>query len=114
MRALKFSVSKKSLEKMYIANIRPFLEYSDSVWDNCSIATETQLAAVHIEAARIITSATKLCSIEIKKFFELRWESLHSRRNKNMLAIFYKILNGLTPNYLSDLVPSIVQKTNNI
>ena len=31
MRALKFRVSRKSLEKIYISFIRPLLEYSDSV-----------------------------------------------------------------------------------
>ena len=36
LRALKFRVSRKSLEKIYFAYIRPLLEYSDTVWDNCS------------------------------------------------------------------------------
>ena len=36
MRALKFRVSRKSLEKIYISFIRPLLEYCDSVWDNSS------------------------------------------------------------------------------
>ena len=62
--------------------------------------------AFHIEAARIITGATKLRSTE-KLFFELGWESLQSRRNKQKLVIFYKILHGLTLNYLSDLVPLV-------
>ena len=44
--------------------MRPLLEYSDAVWDNCSIATKKQLDAIHIEAARIISGATKLCSID--------------------------------------------------
>ena len=68
-----------------------------------------QLDAIHIEAARIKTGATKLCSIE-KLFFELGWESFQSRRNKHKLVIFYKILYGLTPNYLSDLIPPTVQE----
>ena len=36
MRALKFRVSRKSLEQIYISFIRPLLEYCDSVWDNSS------------------------------------------------------------------------------
>ena len=67
---------------------------------------------MHIEAARIITSATKLCSIE-KLLFDLGWESLQNRRKKHKLIIFYKIINGLAPNYLLDLVPSIIQETTN-
>ena len=69
-----------------------------------------QLDAIHVEAARIITGATKLCSIE-KLFFDLGWESLQSRRNKHKLVIFYKILHGLTPDYLFDIVPPTVRET---
>ena len=64
LRALKFRVSRKSLGKIYFAYIRPLLEYSDAVWDNCSTATKKQIDAIHIEAARIISCATKLCSID--------------------------------------------------
>ena len=35
-KALKFRVSRKSLEKIYFAYIRPLLEYCDTVCDNCS------------------------------------------------------------------------------
>ena len=110
LRALKFRVSRKSLEKMYMAFVRPLLEYSDVVWDNCSLETKKQLDAIHVEAARIITGATKLCSIE-KLFFDLGWESLQSRRNKHKLVIFYKILHCLTPDYLFDIVPPTVRET---
>ena len=36
LKALKFRVSRKSSEKIYFAYIGPLLEYSDTVWDNCS------------------------------------------------------------------------------
>ena len=110
LRALKFRVSRTSLEKMYMAFVRPLLEYSDAVWDNCSLETKKQLDAIHVEAARIITGAAKLCSIE-KLVFDLGWESLQSRRNKHKLVIFYKILHGLTPDYLFDIVPPTVRET---
>ena len=110
MRGLKFKVSRTALEKMYISFIRPLLEYCDSVWDNASTEAKRQLNAVNIEAARTTTGATKLCSID-KLFADLGWESLQSRRNKHKLVIFYKIMNGLAPSYLSDLVPPLIQDT---
>ena len=67
-----------------------------------------QLDLIHHEAARIITGGTKLCSIQ-KLLSELGWETLQERRSKHKLVIFYKIINGLTPDYLSDLLPPIVQ-----
>ena len=95
---------------MYTSFIRPLLEYSDSVWDNCSKETKKQLDAIHIEAGRIITGATKLCSTEIL-FAELGRESFQERRTKHQLIIYYKILNGLTPRYLTGLIPPLVQET---
>ena len=52
---------------MYMAFVRPSL-YSDVVWDNCSRETKTQLDAIHVEAVRIMTGATKLRNTE-KLFF---------------------------------------------
>ena len=53
-----------------------------------------------------------MCSID-KLFIELGWESLQTRRNKHKLVIFYKIMHGLAPNYILDLLPHIVGQTNN-
>ena len=95
---------------MYISYVRPLIEYSDSVWDNCSMESKNQLESIHIEAARVITGATKLCSIE-NFFADLGWESLQKCRNKHKLVIFYKILHGIAPTYLSDIVPPLIQDT---
>ena len=99
LKALKFRVLRKSLEKIYFAYIRPLLEYSDTVWDNCSSESRKRLDSVHVDAARIVTEATKLCSID-KLFIELGWESLQTRRNKHKLVTFYKIMHGIALNYL--------------
>ena len=36
MRKFKYTLDRKSLETIYIAFIRPILEYADVVWDNCT------------------------------------------------------------------------------
>ena len=36
MRKLKFQLDRKSLETIYLAFVRPLLEYADVTWDNCS------------------------------------------------------------------------------
>ena len=50
MRTLKFKVSRTALERIYISFIRPLLEYSDSVWNNCSneAKKEPKLHSIHI------------------------------------------------------------------
>ena len=84
---------------------------SDSVWDNCSNEAKRQLDSIHHEAARIITGGIKLCSLE-KLLADLGWDSLQERRTKHKLVIFYKIINNLTPNYLQEFVPPLVQDGN--
>ena len=112
MRALKFRISGKPLEQIYVCFIRPLLEYCDSVWDNSSSKMKKKLDAIHVEAARTITGATKLCSID-KLLSELGLDTLQSKRDKHKLVIFYKIMNGLTPDYLRDLVLPLVQEASN-
>ena len=97
---------------MYTSFILPLLEYCDSVWDNASLESKKKLDGIHIEAGRIISGTTKLCSIE-KLLVELGWDTLQSRHNKHKLVTFYKIIHGLSPNYLQNLVPPLVQETNN-
>ena len=92
---------------MYIAFIRPLLEYSDSVWDNSPACVKKQLDDIHYEAARIITGGTKLCSHD-NLLSGLGWDTLQERHTKHQLVIFYKILNNLTPLYLQDIVPPLV------
>ena len=108
LRAFKFKLDKKSLESMYISFIRPILEYSGAIWDNCSNEDSKLLEAVQIEAMRIIIGATKLCSIS-KLYEDTRFITLSKRHELQKLTIFYKMMNGLAPEYLNCLVPPFVQ-----
>ena len=107
MRKIKFTLNRKALETIYISFIRPTIEYANVVWDNCTIAQEQDLEKIQIEAAIIVTGATKLVSIN-KLYIETGWETLKDRRRKHRLILFYKMNAGQTPNYLSSLVPENV------
>ena len=52
----------------------------------------------------IVTGATKLVSYD-NQYRETCWETLNSRRKQNKLTLYYKMINFLTPPYLSSLVP---------
>ena len=110
MRKLKFTLDRKSLQTIYISFIRPLLEYADVVWDNCTQYEANELEQIQNEAARIVTGATKLVSIQ-SLLSETGWESLTSRREKHKLILYYKMQNGLTPDFLSSLVPPTVGST---
>ena len=100
MRTLKFRVRRKSLEKCIL-----------HIFASCLDKRLVMGLVFHIiQAAREITGATKLCSIE-KRFADLRWESLQNRRNKHKLVIFYKILHDIAPKYVFGILPPLIQDT---
>ena len=105
LRSLKFQLDRKSLQIMYFSFIRPILEYADIIWDNYSLYMKQSFEKNNIEAARIVISvATKLVSSE-NLHKEVGWENLEKRREKHKLIQFYKMIRGLTPSYLADLIP---------
>ena len=104
MRKLKFKLDRKSLEIIYIAFIRPLLEYGDIIWDTCTQYEKNELDKIQNETARIATGTTKLVSIHVF-YSELRWDTLQQPRNIHKLTLLYKMTHNLTPEYLSSLVP---------
>lgn len=58
---------------------------------------------VQVKAARIITglrvNSTRSCLYD-----ELGWESLHLRRTIHKLNLMYKIINGVAPDYLNEVI----------
>ena len=62
------------------------------------------LESVQYQAALAVTGAWKGTSTT-KIYQELGWESLHHRRCFRRITQFYKIMNGLTPQYLLDPIP---------
>ena len=73
---------------MYISFVRPTLQYANIVWDNCTQYETNVTERIQIEAARIVTG-----------------ESLRDRRYKHKMCQLYKMINDLTPTYLTSLVP---------
>ena len=104
LRKLKFSIDRKSLETIYFTHIRPILEYADIVWDNITQEMCNKLETINLEAARIVTGATKLTSLN-KLYTETGWDTLQKRRQNHKLIQFHKMTFGLTPTYLQRLIP---------
>ena len=110
MRRCKFLLDRKSLQTIYFSFIRPLLEYADVIWNNCTQYESNELEQIQNEAARIVTGATRLVSIN-SLLTETGWETLSVRRHKHKLTLFYKMRNNLCPEYLSLLVPTNVGST---
>ena len=79
------------------------MEYADVIWDNCTQNDKTELERIQYEAARIVTGCTKLVSID-SLMAEIGWAMLSDRRRKHKLVLFYKVVNGLCPDYLCNMI----------
>ena len=84
LRSLKFVLDQKSLQTMYFSFIRPILEYADVVWDNCT------------QQHKWLRKNTNWSGIG--------WLKLSERRKLHKLFLFYKMENGLAPDYLAELI----------
>ncbi|CAC5380580.1 unnamed protein product [Mytilus coruscus] len=104
MRSLKFKLSRNHLQVIYISFIRPILEYVDTVWDNIPTYLKDKLESIQIEAARIATGATKLCS-KTKLYNDTGWVSLSERRSRHKIIKFHEMFHDQAPDYLCSLVP---------
>jgi hypothetical protein len=93
------------LEIIYIAFIRPILEYGDVIWCICTQYELEQLDKIQNECARIATGATKLISSETLQK-EINWESLSERRYKHKLIMFHNMQSNKTPDYISSVIPN--------
>ncbi len=112
LRKLKFRLKREYLEKIYFTFIRPILEYSSEVWDNCGHLNSDRLEKIQLEAARIVCGFTSYASLETI-YKETGWEKLATRRKVRKILMFYKIVKNQAPDYLQDLLPPLVGEVNN-
>ena len=104
LKILKFKLNRATLEKIYFVFVRPILEYADVVWAGAHQKDLVKLDNVQAEAMRIVTGCTKRSNIN-NLYTECNWQSLSSRRDIHVLKMMYRIINNLTPSYLSNILP---------
>ena len=83
------------------------MEYASEVWDNCKQIFSDRLEKIQLEAVGIVTGLPSFASIH-SIYIETGWEQLKTRREVRKLVLFYKIVNGQVPDYLTELVPPTV------
>jgi hypothetical protein len=89
---------------MYKSFIRPVMEYACIVWDGCTGAESNMLEAVQLRAGRIVCGAIKHTSHELI-YSELGWKRLSQRRERSKLIFYHKMIYGLAPSYLQNMLP---------
>ena len=74
MKKNKYKLGRRFLQIIYFSFIIPVIEYSNVVWDNCTLYEANEFEKIQIESARIVTGATKLVSID-SLYTETGWET---------------------------------------
>ena len=110
IRKLRNFLPRPSLLQIYKSFVRPHLDYGDIIYDKAFIGYfQKKLESIQYNAALAITGAIRGTSRE-KIYSELGLESLQDRRWYRKLCVFYKILNNMSPKYLSDIIPSTTRR----
>ena len=105
MKYLSRYVSRKVLDLSYKLYVRPHLDYGDVIYHNQREDLMKLVEQVQYKAALIVSGCWQGTS-RVKLYEELGWESLADRRWGRRMALYYKIVNGLTPAYLFEHVPN--------
>ena len=104
MKQFKFELDRKSLEIIYLSFIRRSVEYGDVLFAGTYGSDLCKLDRLQVEAMRIVTGATEKSNINLL-YEDLGWSYLETRRQHHCLTLMYKIVHGLAPAYLEDIMP---------
>ena len=120
----------KTLLQIYKSFIRPHLDYCDVIYHkptyddfysnyyseratsdpiNINYEFTNKIKSVQYNAALAITGCVQGTS-RGKRFLELALRSLCDRRRLHRLTLIYKILNDLTPQYLTRFIPNCIRR----
>ena len=101
---LKYVLSRNALKTLYISNVRSIIEYSDILWDCIPDYLLKRLERINLNAIRCITGLT-ISTHTPKLYTESGLQPLYIRRKIHRLTQMYKIVHGLAPTYLTELLP---------
>ena len=102
LRRVKPFLKTENLINIYRSIIEPYFTYCCIVWDSISETQTVNLQKLQNRAARIITGAS-YSQRSSDVLCELGWMTLETMRKHQKAILMFKILNGLTPPYLSEM-----------
>lgn len=103
MKKAKPYLNRQLLINIYNTIIKPHFDYCSTVWDSIDMTLADQLQKLQNRAARIITGAPYKTIHTCDVFSELGWSSLAHNRKVQKAIMMYKIVNGYSPSYLSEM-----------
>ena len=102
LRKMSFKLNRRVLELLYIAYVRPIVEYASSIFGDQSLLNDQKLERIQSQAALVCSGALFNTSRD-RIVSEMGWAKLAKRRNISKLSLVYKALNNMCPVYLTNI-----------
>ena len=101
------------LSLLYKTLVRPCMEYTSSVWDNCSAADSDTLERLQLSLSSVFLSVHFGSSYvsqlsKSQRLHLLCWPTSPWRRRRQKLILFWQLKNGFGPSSLSAQLPAAV------
>ena len=91
-----------TMQLIYNCLVQPYFDHCSAVWDSRSSYLANKLQKLQNRAARVLTSSSYDTSADYL-FERLGWKKLPSQRRIAKAIMVYKSLNGVAPDYLSNM-----------
>ena len=110
MQAYQSRLKRTTLETIYMSCIRPVMEYSNVVWENCIQTEQSSLENVQLDVDGVITVGIRGTSNH-QLYLETGWETLQQRFIKKNVTLMYKIMQNEVPVYPYNRVADQINNT---
>ena len=104
IKRIRYIIPRQTAQNLYKTLIRPILEYADVIFDSSSDSVKKKFDKVQREALIMITCAYQRTETA-KLYTETGLEYLSDRRKQHRLSQYFKIVTGLAPEHLQDILP---------
>ena len=108
LRQLSEYVSTDVQKLFFQSYIMPLIDYGSIVWGSTSSSNLERLLKLQKRAARIILK-TDFRTPSVDIFQELGWLSVESRLTYNKAVLTYRVINNMTPEYISNMLKPVSQ-----
>ena len=96
-------LTREKLDLTYKMHVRPYLEYGDVIFHNCSQDLMSMIESIQYKAGLLVSGCWQGTN-RVKLYNELGWESLSDRRLFHRLSLYRKIKANEAPGYLNPYV----------
>ena len=113
IRQIKYYLPQNVLIMLYNGLLLPYIDYGLVIWGKCAQYLLSKVQKLQNRFARIILNVDYYTP-NLTLRTQLKWQSIAERVHYQFCLYMFKIVNGLAPNYLKDLItfrtPSILTR----